>query len=415
MKYKIPIITLLFCLVAYGSSAKQQENYSHKGLYVGISAGVPFSHSSFSSFAKGGPYGGVGSALSAGYRFNSLLSLEADLGLGRSSLAAQGGCIDSNYYLAADGKLYYASLLGMQSWSVKDFKSSVSYGHFGISANFNLLSLVQKTALSRWSLELSPRIAAYGTQEKMLPLSGGDAFMASDKITPHFAYGAALKASYRISRLFRLGLSSSFTSLTGRGLDGIPDHGHKSNFIWENSLQLSCDIIPGSRKGKGAYEGHSSGYYDRELHRLASLIPVLTKTSIHSETSFTLASPELPKAAALATFAPREPLADSQSVHFAFDKWNLTAAESRKLLEILDSLRADANLRLSLEGWCDRYGSDEVNLTISRLRAESVKKWFTDRGIEADRIELVGKGSDKLESNNAKARRVDVQLHRVLN
>ena len=59
MKYKIPIITLLFCLVAYGSSAKQQENYSNKGWYVGISAGVPFSHSSFSSFAKGGPYGGA--------------------------------------------------------------------------------------------------------------------------------------------------------------------------------------------------------------------------------------------------------------------------------------------------------------------------------------------------------------------
>ena len=60
MKYKIPIITLLFCLVAYGSSAKQQEDYSRKGWYVGISAGVPFSHSSFSSFAKGGPYGGGG-------------------------------------------------------------------------------------------------------------------------------------------------------------------------------------------------------------------------------------------------------------------------------------------------------------------------------------------------------------------
>lgn len=414
MSYKKPIITLLLCLVAYASSAKQQEDYTHTGWYVGISAGVPFSQSSFSSFTRGGIYGGVGSALSAGYRFNPLLSLEADLGLGRSNLAASAGCIDSNYYLASDGKLYYASVLGMPSWSVKDFKSSVSYGSLGLSVNFNLLSLARKTASSRWSLELSPRIAAYGTREKMIPLSGGEAFMASSKIAPHFAYGAALRASYRISKLFSLGLSSSFSSLTGKAIDGIPNHGHKSNFIWENALRLSCDILPVSRKSGSAHEGFDT-YYNSELVRLAAAIPALAKSAISSETRFTLASPSLPKAPALAAFAPREPLADSQSVHFAFDKWNLSAAESRKLLEILDALRADANLRLSLEGWCDRYGSEQVNLTISRLRAESVKKWFTDRGIDPQRIELIGKGSDINESNNAKARRVDVQLRRALN
>ena len=101
-------------------------------------------------------------------------------------------------------------------------------------------------------------------------------------------------------------------------------------------------------------------------------------------------------------------------MHFAFDKWDLSATESRKLLEILDALRADSTLKLSLEGWCDRYGSDQVNLTISRLRAESVKKWFTSRGIDPARIEATGKGKDTLESNCANARRVEVQLQRVL-
>ena len=53
-------------------------------------------------------------------------------------------------------------------------------------------------------------------------------------------------------------------------------------------------------------------------------------------------------------------------------------------------------------------------MIISSLRAESVKKWFISKGIDASRIEVAGMGSDKNESNNAKARRVQVQLSRAI-
>lgn len=53
-------------------------------------------------------------------------------------------------------------------------------------------------------------------------------------------------------------------------------------------------------------------------------------------------------------------------------------------------------------------------MLISHLRAEAVKSWFIGRGIDSARIEACGKGSDKLETNRKKARRVNVQLHRVL-
>lgn len=403
------------CLAKVQQSASNYSGSSAKGWRVGVGAGVPFSLNSFSSFGPSGVRGGWTAGLSAAYSFNSLFGLEADLGLGLTGLAAQQGCLDSNYYLASDGRLYYASVLGMPSWSVKDFKSSVSYGRLGLNAYFNLLALSPKTSGRRWSLEAGPRIAAYGTKSSLVPLAGGEALPVGSESSLHFGYGGSLKAAYRLSDNFRLGLSSTLTSLTGKDFDGIPGHGHKSKLIWENSLNLSYDIVPGARKGR---KGSADSIYGT-LELLQPMVAAAgslagSSRAIRPESCCEIVLPALPKAVSLEGFAPRTPLPESRSVHFAFDKWDLSATESRKLLEILDALRADSTLKLSLEGWCDRYGSDQVNLTISRLRAESVKKWFTSRGIDPARIEATGKGKDTLESNCANARRVEVQLQRVL-
>ena len=395
---------LLLSLLTIGSAAKTQDSSFSRSWYVGLGAGVPFSVSSFSSIAPGGPYWGVGSNLSAGYRFNRLLSLEADFGLGLSNLAAQTGCIESNGYLASDGRLYYATLLGQECWSVKDFKSSVSYLNLGLSANFNLLSGLKQ---SRWRLELSPRIAAYSTKAALKPFSGGVALPVSqNKGNLHFGYGVALKASYRVSERISLGFRSSITSLTGKGFDGIPDHAHKTNFIWDNSLQFSYEFA--SRKSRKA--SHIADLESGQAQTAQAKRP--GADAIYHKTCFNLTKPALPKAATIAGMEPRSPMPEGRSVYFDFDKWTLNVTQKKNLLEILEALKSDSSLRVSLEGWCDRYGSDEGNMIISRLRAESVKSWLVSQGIDSDRIEISGKGSDKTESNCAKARRVEVKLSR---
>ena len=203
-----------------------------------------------------------------------------------------------------------------------------------------------------------------------------------------------------------LGLRSSFTSLTGKALDGIPDHAHKTNFIWDNSLQLSYEFT--SRKTRKA-----SRISDFESGK-AQAAKLPATQAIYSQTLFSLAKPTLPKAATIAPMEPRRPMPESRSVYFDFDKWTLKTAQKNNLLEILEALKADSSLKVSLEGWCDRYGSEQVNMIISSLRAESVKKWFISKGIDASRIDTAGRGSDRNESNNAKARRVQVQLSRVI-
>ncbi|MDQ6611902.1 MAG: peptidoglycan-associated lipoprotein Pal [Gemmatimonadota bacterium] len=99
------------------------------------------------------------------------------------------------------------------------------------------------------------------------------------------------------------------------------------------------------------------------------------------------------------------------------DRGGMTAAEVRKLmLDVVyfeydsDAIRADAQaslekrvpllvanpgVKLRIAGNCDDRGTDEYNLALGRRRAEAVKRFLTDRGIDASRIETVSFGRER--------------------
>ena len=60
-------------------------------------------------------------------------------------------------------------------------------------------------------------------------------------------------------------------------------------------------------------------------------------------------------------------------------------------------LKRSPNARFVIEGHSDSFGPDDYNLTLSKLRAESVKIWLIDMvGIPAESITTVGLGKTRL-------------------
>jgi OmpA-OmpF porin, OOP family len=105
------------------------------------------------------------------------------------------------------------------------------------------------------------------------------------------------------------------------------------------------------------------------------------------------------------------------SVHFGFDKDNLT----KKAQEALDQLATDVpntkGFIITVEGGTDSVGSAEYNYGLSERRADSVIQYLAAKhNIPAHKIYLVGLGKDKPVEDNksregrAKNRRVDVRL-----
>jgi OOP family OmpA-OmpF porin len=105
------------------------------------------------------------------------------------------------------------------------------------------------------------------------------------------------------------------------------------------------------------------------------------------------------------------------SVHFGFDKDNLT----KKAQEALDQLANDVpNTKgyiITVEGGTDSVGGQDYNYGLSERRADSVIQYLASKhNIPAHKIYLVGLGKDKPVEDNktrdgrAKNRRVDVRL-----
>jgi outer membrane protein OmpA-like peptidoglycan-associated protein len=53
---------------------------------------------------------------------------------------------------------------------------------------------------------------------------------------------------------------------------------------------------------------------------------------------------------------------------------------------------ANPDATIVISGHTDNVGSDEDNRTLSQKRAQSVKDWLVEKGINAGRMKVVGKG-----------------------
>jgi OOP family OmpA-OmpF porin len=78
---------------------------------------------------------------------------------------------------------------------------------------------------------------------------------------------------------------------------------------------------------------------------------------------------------------------------FALNKAELRAPQA-KLDEIAGVLAQNPSIkRVVVAGHTDRLGTDKTNKALSLRRAEAVKTYLVGKGVAANRIETVGKGS----------------------
>jgi outer membrane protein OmpA-like peptidoglycan-associated protein len=103
-------------------------------------------------------------------------------------------------------------------------------------------------------------------------------------------------------------------------------------------------------------------------------------------------------------------------VLFEFGKYNLMPQSKKILQNVVELLKAYPKNKILVEGHTDSVGSDEYNLKLSKLRAEEVKKFLVENGIEEERIESKGYGkskpiaSNKTQQGRALNRRVEILI-----
>lgn len=394
------LVAVLVSILSF-SFAKAEASDSNlpdsKGWYLGMDGGLPFGLSTFSSFGHDKTHLGWAAGIYGGYRFNPIFSAELSARYGEVNLSAQDCCVERNYWLGSDGILYKAGVLGMDSWEYAQLKSHVRMGWYGARVHVNLLGLLRNTAHSRWTVAVSPHLYAVTTCADIQTLAD-HAEVMKGSTRWHLGYGASLQAGYQLTSNLNLGIYSGLTRLSGERMDGMPEHLHKNNFVWESGIRLGISF---SKKKNKIVETPSVPQTE-----------VLHQDTILSENVNQKEKETVDKAETKVVEQDiKEPVKVTFPViYFSFNRITIRSSEVSKLKSILHILKENPDMKVMVTGWCDTRGSVAVNRRISRQRAQALKTWLVKRGIAASRISVVGKGSDA--SRTApKARRVETTNH----
>jgi OOP family OmpA-OmpF porin len=102
-----------------------------------------------------------------------------------------------------------------------------------------------------------------------------------------------------------------------------------------------------------------------------------------------------------------------QKIFFEFNKAKIKPESYGILDQVVQVLQDKPEITLEIQGHTDDKGKDDYNLCLSQARAESVRKYLIEHGIEASRLKAVGYGetcfiaSNKTKEGRGTNRRVE--------
>ena len=111
---------------------------------------------------------------------------------------------------------------------------------------------------------------------------------------------------------------------------------------------------------------------------------------------------------------PRGLVVNMGDVLFDFGKYDLRAEAREKLARLSGIVLGHPGLNLAVEGYTDTVGTDEINMTLSQKRAETVRSYLLEQGLADANITAQGFGKSSPVADNStpagrqKNRRVEI-------
>jgi len=102
---------------------------------------------------------------------------------------------------------------------------------------------------------------------------------------------------------------------------------------------------------------------------------------------------------------------DTVEVYFAFDRADLSDGAQTALVGVVKELQASPTLVVRLGGFTDPKGTRDYNYALAQRRAEAVRRFLVEKGVELSRVQAIGMGPIEDSSTpESKKRRVTVTL-----
>lgn len=83
------------------------------------------------------------------------------------------------------------------------------------------------------------------------------------------------------------------------------------------------------------------------------------------------------------------------TIYFAFDDYTLNAEAESELSRFADYLNSNPGVQVQVEGHCDERGTIEYNLALGERRAQAVKNYLSNLGVDGTRIMTISYGEER--------------------
>jgi peptidoglycan-associated lipoprotein len=82
----------------------------------------------------------------------------------------------------------------------------------------------------------------------------------------------------------------------------------------------------------------------------------------------------------------------NERIYFGYDSAILSDQAPRILTRMADYMRTNPDLSVTVQGHCDERGTEAYNMNLGAQRAEAVKTFLVDQGIQVDRLATMSYG-----------------------
>ena len=113
------------------------------------------------------------------------------------------------------------------------------------------------------------------------------------------------------------------------------------------------------------------------------------------ETSAANQSDEAEKTSDLSAFRDVSDIILQKDIFFEFDKATLTPDAMALLKKNGQWLRTNTDIAITIERHCDERGTNEYNLALGERRAESVRTFLVDSGVDQSRFTIISYGEER--------------------
>jgi len=83
-----------------------------------------------------------------------------------------------------------------------------------------------------------------------------------------------------------------------------------------------------------------------------------------------------------------------ETISFAYDSSVLQETARQALQRNADWLQANPSVNVTIEGHCDERGAGEYNLALGEQRAQAVKTYLVNLGVQAERLNTISFGEE---------------------